>query len=479
MRFSSAKAHLSAEIIRVVSFSVANRTGILGNDPSNCQTDRCQTMCGQRHYLFLTSTRSMAELSLKTVTLGCKVNQYETEYVRQGLVENGYREALDEESADLCIVNTCTVTNEGDSKSRQVIRKLARQNPDSRIVVMGCYATRAKDEIAQLPNVAEILTDKRELPDLLGRFGVIDVPNGISTFGDRHRAYVKVQDGCLLRCSYCIIPKVRPGMRSRPVQEILDEISRLVSNGYREVVLTGIHLGHFGVDWNWNQPREKWTRLSTLLRQIMNLQGDFRIRLSSIEATEVTRDLLSVMEENTDRICPHLHICLQSGSDSVLRRMKRRWGAKRFVDRCHLAKERLADISITTDIIVGFPGESDQEFEETCQVAREVGFSKIHMFPFSPRRGTPAFDMPGQIPKKVKQERGKALSVIESKSRYDYMQQLLGKPLELLSEANREKTTVGTACRYVPIILNDHRTTGQLISVVAQSIDVDGNIFSI
>jgi threonylcarbamoyladenosine tRNA methylthiotransferase MtaB len=209
--------------------------------------------------------------TLKTVTLGCKVNQYETEFVREGLVSIGYRDVADGEQADLCIVNTCTVTNEGDAKSRRVIRRLAREHPHSRIVVMGCYATRAPDEVASLPQVVEVVTDKRELPDLLGRFGVVDIPTGISSFGNRHRAYVKVQDGCLLRCSYCIIPKVRPQMHSRPMHPILDEVRRLQDNGYREIVLTGVHLGHYGVDWNWDKPKSEWTRLADLVEQLANL----------------------------------------------------------------------------------------------------------------------------------------------------------------------------------------------------------------
>ena len=163
--------------------------------------------------------------NLKTVTLGCKVNQYETEYVRQGLLEAGFTDCPDKTPADLCVVNTCTVTAEGDAKSRQAIRRLARENPHARIVVMGCYATRSPREVAELPNVAEVVTDKRELPDLLGRHGVIDIPTGISHFGDRHRAYVKIQDGCLLRCSYCVIPLVRPNLTSRPVDHILQELS--------------------------------------------------------------------------------------------------------------------------------------------------------------------------------------------------------------------------------------------------------------
>jgi threonylcarbamoyladenosine tRNA methylthiotransferase MtaB len=300
--------------------------------------------------------------TLKTVTLGCKVNQYETELVREGLARIGYRDAADGEPADLCVVNTCTVTAEGDSKSRHAIRRLARENPQARIVVMGCYATRAPDELAMLPNVAEVLTDKREIPDLLGRFGVLDVPRGISRFGNRHRAYVKVQDGCLLRCSYCIIPYVRPQIHSRPPQDVIEEVRRLVDNGYREIVLTGVHLGHYGIEGNWNKPKDQWLRLSKLVSELARLPGDFRLRLSSIEATEVTRELIAVMAEFPHRIAPHLHICLQSGSDAVLRRMRRRWGSRLFVDRCRLVRESLDNPAITTDIIVGFPGESEADF---------------------------------------------------------------------------------------------------------------------
>lgn len=422
-------------------------------------------------------------MKLKTVTLGCKVNQYETEYIREGLQGIGYEDALDEQAADLCVVNTCTVTNEGDSKSRQIIRRLARDNPASKIVVMGCYATRAPEEVGSLPNVTEVLTDKRELPDLLGRFGVTDVPTGISGFGRRHRAYVKVQDGCLLRCSFCIIPHVRPELTSRPQQHILDEVRRLVDNGYREVVLTGIHLGHYGVDWNRPVasgkavPKEQWTRLSHLVRAIAELPGDFRIRLSSIEATEVTRELISVVADHGDKVCPHLHISMQSGSDSVLRRMRRRWGSRRFIDRCNLLKDSLDRPAITTDIIVGFPGETDAEFAETCDVAREVGFSKIHIFPFSARRTTPAADMPDQIPKQIKQERGRELSHVESQLRDAYFNSLRGMPLRVLAESpldDKPGQMVGTSCRYSPTIINASQA-GEFVEVTAGEV-VNGQI---
>lgn len=409
---------------------------------------------------------------LKTATLGCKVNQYETQFVREGLERAGYEEAQQDETAELCIVNTCTVTNEGDAKSRQLIRRLARENPDSRIVVMGCYATRAPEDVAELPNVTEVVTDKRELPDLLGRFGVIDIPNGISQFGDRHRAYVKVQDGCLLRCSYCIIPLVRPSLTSRPLEEILQEVQRLQENGYQEIVLTGIHLGHYGVDWNWDRPKPEWTRLADLVRAIMQLDGDFRVRLSSIEATEVTRELIAVMAEFPERICPHLHVCLQSGSDAILRRMKRRWSAQLFVDRCQLVRETLDEPAFTTDVIVGFPGETEADFEATCRIAEEVGFSKIHNFPFSARRGTPAAEMTDVVSKQVKKQRGQQLAQLEQQQRGHYFQRLVGRQLQVLVEStvgDQPGWLQGTSARYATVRFpGPAEWIGQLVSVEAE-----------
>lgn len=394
--------------------------------------------------------------TVKTVTLGCKVNQYETEYVREGLLSIGYEDAEKDQAADLCIVNTCTVTNEGDSKSRQVIRRMHRDNPDARLVVMGCYATRAPDEVKELPGVAEVVTDKRELPDLLGRFGVVDIPTGIAGLSNRSRAYVKVQDGCLLRCSYCIIPKVRPDMYSRPMDHVLDEVRRMVDGGYREIVLTGVHLGHYGVDFNKGKTKEEWTRLSHLVRQIVAIDPSFRVRLSSIEATEVTRELVDVMAEFPDQVCPHLHVCLQSGSDAVLRRMKRRWGAQRFVDRCKFVEENLHKPAFTTDVIVGFPGETDEEFEQTMNVCRQVGFSKIHMFPFSPRRDTPAAEMTEQVAKPIKAERGRQLLDLESQMKSVYFDRLMEEPLTMMVEniddSNSEsRIATGTSCRFAPI----------------------------
>ena len=449
--------------------------------------------------------------TLKTLTLGCKVNQYETEYVRQGLLRLGYREATDGEPVDLCIVNTCTVTATADAKSRKAIRQLARQNPRAKIIVMGCYATQAADEVAALPSegrgtcpsewagVVDVVTDKRQLPQLLGRLGLVDPPTGISTFGSRHRAYVKVQDGCRMACSYCIIPTVRPVLVSRPVGEVLDEIRRLVDHGHREIVLTGIHLGHYGVDLVGgvsdgvdlvggvsdgdcrrrlqSHPNRSPTEsppaldLARLVRRIVEVGGEFRLRISSLEAAEVTPELIALLAERPDRICPHLHLSMQSGSDKVLRRMRRRWPAGQFVECCRQIRRSLDQPALTTDVIVGFPGETQEDFAATCRVVEEVGFSKLHVFRFSPRRGTPAADMPDQVPEAVKQRRAAELTELGECLRRRYFEGLAGRKLQVLVETpagSCRGLLLGTSDRYTPVELaGDRELIGRLVAVTA------------
>lgn len=419
---------------------------------------------------------------LKTWTLGCKVNQYETQLVREGLVSIGYQDVNDSNdgtSADLCIVNTCTITGEGDAKSRQVIRRMNRENPDARIVVMGCYATRDPETVAAMPGVSEVVTDKRELPDLLGRFGVRDIPNGISGLSGRHRAYVKVQDGCLLKCSYCIIPTVRPDMFSRPQDEVIDEVRRLIDNGFSEVILTGIHLGHYGVDFNRGKPKSNWVRLSSLVREIVRLDSEFRVRLSSIEATEVTRELIDVMQEFPDQVCPHLHVCVQSGSDRILRAMKRRWTRKHIIDRCQQVKQQLRSPAFSTDLIVGFPGETESDFEDSLDACRQIGFSKIHMFPFSPRKTTPAAEMADQIPKAVKTERGQRVRELETQLRDEYFHSLVGQNVQLLVEhIDDQNVASGTSCRYANVrVAADGMQENDLVDVRVTSV-ADGHLLA-
>jgi threonylcarbamoyladenosine tRNA methylthiotransferase MtaB len=411
----------------------------------------------------------------KTVTLGCKVNQYETEYVRQGLLGAGFHEAAGDEPADLCIVNTCTVTLESDYKGRKIIRALARENPQTEIVVMGCYATRAAGEVASLPRVVHVLTDKQRLAHLVRELAHVEPPSGISSFDRLHRACVKVQDGCTKQCSYCIVPKVRPVAVSRPVAEVVEEIQRLVDHGHREVVLTGIHLGCYGDDLSGGSgPR---VDLTGLLRPIVALEGEFRMRLSSLEAGEIGPDLLKLMAEFPQRLCPHLHIPLQSGSNTVLQRMRRRSTAEEFLAQCDRIRCMLGDPAITTDVIVGFPGESEADFEATCRVVKEARFAKVHVFRFSAREGTPAATMPDQICPPVKQRRAEVLSEIGRQLRHAFCASLIGQDLQVVAETlidGRPGLLSGTADRYVTVQFpGGHELMDQIVRVTAVSVADD------
>jgi threonylcarbamoyladenosine tRNA methylthiotransferase MtaB len=394
----------------------------------------------------------------RLVTLGCKVNQYETQYVKESLEANGYREAQADEPADLCVLNTCTVTAEGDAKSRQLVRRLHKANPAGAIVVMGCYATRDPEAVGRLPGVARVITDKSRLAEELRPFGIQTLARGIRRFDGHQRAFVKVQDGCLLNCTFCIIPRVRPGLRSRGPEELVDEVTGLVAGGCREIVLTGIHLGHYGIDLSRGGPRTKWFRLWHLLERLGGLAGDFRIRLSSLEAAEVRDDLVRALL-GVPRIVPHLHLCLQSGSDRILERMKRRYRAAGFLERCRRLRRSLDQPAFTTDVIVGFPGETDADFDATCAVVREVGFSRIHVFSYSRRSGTPAAEYPEQVPPAVIADRRRRLRAIERELARTYHRSLIGRRLEVLVEGEapgQPGYVIGTSCRYAATVFAGH-----------------------
>jgi len=395
---------------------------------------------------------NMPDRTCRFVTLGCKVNQYDTQLVREALVGAGFREAQRDEPAELCVVNTCTVTQKSDSDGRYEIRKLLRQNPKAQIVVMGCYAARAPGELRNLSGVTAVVDDPVALAETLRSFGVTHLPRGISKFDGHHRAFVKVQDGCVLNCTFCIIPQVRPSLRSRPPEEIEQEVRRLVASGFHEIVLTGIHLGHYGVDFSKGRPRGEWCRLSHLVSRLVQVPGDWRLRLSSLEATEVTDDLIDVLAREP-RVCPHLHLCLQSGSDSVLKGMKRRYSVANFLRRVDKLMSRLDHPALTTDVIVGFPSETETDFDQTLSVCDRVGFCKMHAFPYSPRQDTPAALMPDQIEARVIADRKSRLLTLESKLAERYYRTLVGRSLEVLVEqVNRDDHGAkGTACRYVPV----------------------------
>ncbi|MDR2755698.1 MAG: tRNA (N(6)-L-threonylcarbamoyladenosine(37)-C(2))-methylthiotransferase MtaB [Planctomycetaceae bacterium] len=375
-------------------------------------------------------------------TLGCKVNQYETEYVRNSLLRLGYAESEPGHVADIVIVNTCTVTAASEAKGRKVIRKLIRENPGAEVIVMGCSATYNSKQLLNINGVSKIITDKQGVPDFLRSLGLAELPNGIQTFGERHRAYVKVQDGCCVGCSYCIIPKVRPTLRSRPENDVLEEIQTLSRNGYREIVLTGIHLGHYGAE-----SANSRQNLAALVRRIVEMKEPFRLRLSSLEAVEVSEELIDLMLQNPQRICPHLHLSMQSGSDEVLYRMRRRWLSEPFVRRCEEIISRFDRLALTTDIIVGFPGETEKQFEETCQIVERLRFSKIHIFRFSPRKGTEAATFSDTVSLPVQRVRAVRLAEIAKQLRTNYAALLVGAALSVLPETIHG----GTADRYLNV----------------------------
>ena len=402
----------------------------------------------------MATTRPICRL----LTLGCKVNQYETQYARELFEANGWREAADGTPADLCLVNTCTVTAEADAKGRQLIRRLARENPRATLVVMGCYATRDPGAVARLPRVAKVITDKERLAEELRPFGITHVPRGISRFDGHQRAFVKVQDGCLLHCSYCIIPRGRPHLRSRPIDEIVDEVERLAARGCQEIVLTGIHLGHYGIDLSRGLPKSRWNRLWHLLERLAELPGEFRVRLSSLEAAEVREDLVRVLA-SSPRFCPHLHLCLQSGSDRILALMRRRYTSAGFLERCRRLETALDQPAFTTDVIIGFPGETEADFEETCRVLRAVGFCKIHVFSFSPRRGTPAALLSNAVPSAIVAQRRRRMRELERELGTAYRRRLLGRRLDVLVEgadSDRPGWVRGTSCRSIPVAFEGH-----------------------
>jgi len=415
---------------------------------------------------------------MRLVTLGCKVNQYETQLIKEGLERNGFREAGDDETADLCVVNTCTVTNNGDSRSRQVVRQLAKQNPGTRTLVMGCYATRDPEAVRKLPSVFEVVTDKRELPDILGRHGIVDIPTGISQFEGRKRAYVKVQDGCILKCSYCIIPQVRPGLRSRSPQEIEEEVRRLLDNGHQEIVLTGVHVGHFGVDTTRAKSGNPPFRLWHLFERLDKIPGDWRMRLSSIEAAEIHDDFIRSAAQ-CEHLCPQFHPALQSGSNSVLRRMRRRYSVDRFLEKLERMREVLDQPTFTTDIIVGFPGETDAEQAETVAACRQAGFLKLHLFPFSPRTGTPAASLPDKIHGTVVAERMRELEHVERETATAVYEAQLGRRTDVLVEyvsTTNPGYVGGHDARYLPVELPGNETnlgtlvTGRLAKITSTGV---------
>ncbi|MGG3943458.1 tRNA (N(6)-L-threonylcarbamoyladenosine(37)-C(2))-methylthiotransferase MtaB [Peribacillus psychrosaccharolyticus] len=377
-------------------------------------------------------------------TLGCKVNHYETEAIWQLFKAEGYERKEYESTADVYVINTCTVTNTGDKKSRQVIRRAIRSNPDAVIAVTGCYAQTSPAEIMAIPGVDIVVgtQDRTKLLGLIEQFKVERQPiNGVRNimktrvyeeldvpaFTDRTRASLKIQEGCNNFCTFCIIPWARGLMRSRDPQEVLKQAQQLVDAGYKEIVLTGIHTGGYGEDM-------KDYNLAMLLRDLEEqVHGLKRIRISSIEASQISDEVIEVLA-NSKKVVPHLHIPIQSGSDTVLKRMRRKYSMDYFADRLVKLHKALPGLAVTSDVIVGFPGETEEEFLETYHFIKDHKFSELHVFPYSKRTGTPAARMGNQVDEEIKNERVHRLITLSDQLAKEYASRYEGEIVEVIPE---------------------------------------------
>ncbi|MDI3310593.1 MAG: tRNA (N(6)-L-threonylcarbamoyladenosine(37)-C(2))-methylthiotransferase MtaB [Thermoanaerobacterium sp.] len=375
-------------------------------------------------------------------TLGCKVNQYETEAMAEIFKSSGYDVVDFDKYADVYVINTCTVTGRGDMKSRQEIRKAKKINPDSVIAVVGCYSQVASNEVMNLPEVNVVLgtKNKGEIVKLVEKATIDKKVNAVEdVFKDKKfeelkisaqeghtRAYLKIQDGCNQYCTYCIIPYARGPIRSRKPDDILDEVKRLRDNGYKEVVLTGIHVASYGKDL-------ENANLLDIIKMIHEIEGIERIRMSSVEPTFLTEDFVREVSL-LPKFCRHYHISLQSGSDSVLKRMGRRYTTSEYKKIVERVRKYIKDVAITTDIMVGFPGETEKEFSETYKFAKDIEFSKMHVFKYSRRAGTKAADYPDQIKNSVKEERSKILIKLSEECELKFYKRFLGSTLNVLFE---------------------------------------------
>ena len=399
------------------------------------------------------------------ITLGCKVNQYETNAMAQKFIEKGYEVVEHTEYADIYVINTCTVTNMSDRKSRQMLRRVKELNKKAIVVACGCYVQVAKEELEKIEEINLVLgnnekkdivehiekyiksknTEKQTIPEVQTE----DVMNqkefvefGDITFTEKTRAVIKIQDGCDRFCSYCIIPYARGRVRSRKPEHILSEIQKIAKEGIKEVVITGIHIASYGKDF------KQEYRLIDLLEEMNGIEGIERIRLGSIEPLLITEEFVSRLEK-LSKICHQFHLSLQSGCDETLKRMNRRYTTEEFKDITKLLRKTFEDAILTTDIIVGFPGESEEEFEKTYAFLEEIKFYKMHVFKYSPRKGTKAAVMPNQIDGNKKEERSKRLIELSNKNEKTYNQQYIGKEVEVLFEEEKDGVWQGHTKNYI------------------------------
>ena len=412
-------------------------------------------------------------------TLGCKVNQYESQEMLCQLREHGYETVDEKEDADVYVVNSCTVTAESSRKTRQAVRRLKHEHPDAAVVLTGCYPQAFAEEVLSLQE-ADIILGNRSNGELAERLDAFFADRqriaatkpherdeaysgGIITAFEGHtRAFVKIQDGCNRYCSYCIIPKARGFSRSKPPEAIREEVALLAQSGYREVVFVGINLSAYG--------REIGLDLCDALEIAEGTAGIERIRLGSLEPDHITDEMIGRMRSMT-KFCPQFHLSLQSGCDRTLKRMNRHYTAAEYAALCEKLQAAFPDLSLTTDIITGFPGETEEEFEESVAFTRKIGFMKVHVFPYSPREGTPAANYADQIPRAVKEDRCARLQQAADAVREEYMKSYAGRTVEVLFETAKGRTQHGYTRNYIPVsVLSDAPLTGQLRDVSVKEV---------
>lgn len=401
-------------------------------------------------------------------TLGCKVNIYESEYIINILKENGYQIVDFDSKADIYIINTCTVTNTSDKKSEKMIKRARKQNKDAIIIAMGCHAQIKgdnidadiiignKDKSKIISLIEEYQENKNKIKRIYNLDNISFEDMYISSFNSHTRAFVKIQDGCDAFCSYCIIPYARGPIRSKDPKTVIKEITSLVENGYKEIILTGIHTGKYGKDINYT--------FEQLLKDIIKIKNLYRIRISSIEINELTDPILNLIKDN-QVIAKHLHIPLQSGSDKILKLMDRKYDLKFYKDRIEKIRKMIKDISITTDLIVGFPNENEKDMEDTLKFIKEIKFTKIHTFPYSKREGTKAASMENQIDETIKRKRVKTVLELSDQLEQDFYQSKLNKTEELIIEQTKDGKSYGYTSNYIKVEINSPLRPNEVISV--------------
>ena len=380
-------------------------------------------------------------------TLGCKVNQYETEAMLEMFKKDGYVQVESEDFADVYVINTCTVTHMSDRKSRQYIRRMKKKNPDAIIAVVGCYSQVSPEEILDIEEV-NLVMGTNERRQIVEEIKKIDASKKVSTVDDimkvrafeeieisqsngKTRAFMKIQDGCDRFCTYCIIPYARGGkVRSRNIDSILEEANKLANNGYKEIVLTGIHVASYGKDL-----RQEQITLLNVIKEIDKIDGIKRIRLSSVEPVLFTDEFVSEVSK-MEKVCPYYHLSLQSGCDETLKRMNRRYTTKEYKTIVDRLRENIPNVAITTDVIVGFPGETNDEFNKTYEFLKDIELSQMHIFKYSPRKGTPAATMENQIDPQMKQLRSEKLLSLDKENFNKFASKFIDKELDVLFESN-------------------------------------------